>query len=58
MPISDKKQQVDDFSNVLEHLGQADESQIDTALAERDVIAPGPQVTPEVINRLDISNNL
>ena len=41
-----------DFATLLENLGQASFSEIAKALQEREIVAPEPGLTPEVVARL------
>lgn len=53
-PVSPENRESDQerFTELLQVLGQASADEIDQALAERDPIAPEPELTPEIVARL------
>ena len=53
-PVSDAsvRQQEVSFASLLQSLGKFSFSEIETALSEREVVSPEPELTPEVVARL------
>ena len=45
-------QQQEKFNNLLAQLGTADEEEIENILAQREIVEPEPELTPDVIVRL------
>jgi len=52
MPEGAVEQQREAFAALLENLGQASSAEIRQALAEREEVAPEPELDPEVVARL------
>ena len=48
----DVKQQAQDFSKLLDKLGQASSEDIKSALDEREIVAPEEELTPDLITHL------
>ena len=53
IPDKEVSQQQVKFRELLKNLGQASTSEIHMVLAEREVVEPEPELTPDVVARLE-----
>ena len=48
----DIEKQQHNFNNLVAQLEQADAKEIDRLLSQREVVQPEPELTPDIVNRL------
>ena len=48
----DCQQQKKNLNLLISQLGEANEKQIKTALSQREVVKPEPELTPDIVNRI------
>lgn len=49
---ADRKQQRENFNNLISQLKTADIEEVEEVLSQREIVQPEPELTPDIINQL------